>query len=1083
MQCPGCEAENPPSARFCISCGKSLSRTCPACKSESPPAARFCANCGTSLLNPAASGEPPRTSSANDGERRHLTVLFCDLVDSTISAARMDPEDWRAAIAAYHRAAAEAVTRFGGHVAKFMGDGVMAFFGYPEAHENDAERGIRASLAILDALAKMNDAGGQIRLAARIGLDSGSVVVGHGAGSDADVFGDTPNIAARVQSAAESETLMISANTQRLTAGLFIVKDCGPQVLKGIAQPMRLYRVIRPSGARGRLEAAAGTHGLTPFVGREDELSTLRNRWQRARDGEGQVVLIVGEAGIGKSRVLHRFRESIADTPHTWIHAAADSFFQTTPFHAVAEMLRLSFFAQGESTSDGIGRMAEVLSGAGLQPGATIPLLAPLLNLTLPPEYPPLQLPADQQRRRLLRMLVEWIFARAAVRPLIIAIEDLHWADPSTIELLQLLVEQGSAAPLLQLYTARPEFHPPWPLRSQHSQIVLNRLSSHNIRAMVSQVAAQKALSDDTVAVVIERTGGVPLFVEELTRAVLESGDGKMTGRGIPETLHDSLMARLDRLGAAARETLQLGAVLGSEFSYELLCAAHRIAEPELQRRLRTLSDAELLYVRGIAPEARYQFKHALIREVAYEALLKSRRRETHLLVAKMIESDFPEIHATHPEVLARHWTEAGELEAAIREWSRTGKINQERSAFAEARQNYNQALSLIELIPESSQRDLLELELRQAIVRLLWVTSGYSAPETIAATEQAAAMAEKSGQLQQLLTWLLLKCTTALVSGEFSVVSALLEQAMGLAHREGSAAGLGNVHELYEATYFLRGMLPEVETHFAAGSEQFARDDFRRLPGAAIAAYGWAAWNAWALGHVDAARKRLDDMTKAANAESPYDVAFAAVFSTTINFYFGNFHEAEVTSRSALAIAQKHRFPYIAALLLCIRGQILAQMNRPADGVELIREGIAELAKVGSHLRMSNFRGWLAQCQAQMDDLVGALATVEEALSANCDEVIFHAELLTIRGLVELKKGDAQKAENDFREATSHARKINARSWELRASIPLAHLLRNSDRRGEALATLMSVYSWFNGSSATPELKEAKSLIDDLQG
>lgn len=1082
MQCPECAAENSLDARFCISCGKSLSRYCPACKSVNPPSARFCANCGTAFQTAASAGAGITPSSANDGERRHLTVLFCDLVDSTVTAAHMDPEDWRVAVSSYHRTAAEAIRRFGGHVAKFMGDGVMAFFGYPGAHDNDAERGIRAGLAIIEALAKINASAAQTKLAARIGLDSGNVVVGHGAGSDADVFGDTPNIAARIQSCAETGTVMVSANTHRLTSGLFIVNDCGSRILKGIAEPMQLYRVIRPSAARGRLEAAAGTHGLTPFVGREDELNTLTNRWQRARDGEGQVVLITGEAGIGKSRVLYRFRETLVGTPHIWIDAAAGAFFQNTPFYAIAELLHRSFFAQGDSISDGITRMAEGLSGVGLDPASTVPLLAPLLNLPLPPEYSPLLVPADEQRRRLLRLLVDWIFARAAVRLLIVAVEDLHWADPSTIELLQLLVEQGNGASLLQLYTARPEFHPPWPLRSHHAQITLNRLGSREIRAMVAQVAAQKAVTDDTVAAVIERTGGVPLFVEELTRAVLESGDGKMTGRGIPETLHDSLMARLDPLGAA-RETLQLGAVLGNEFSYDLLRAVHQIAEPELQRRLRTLSDAELLYVRGIAPDARYQFKHALIREVAYEALLKSRRRETHFLVAKTIESDFPEIYATHPEVLARHWTDAGEPEAAIREWSRAGKITQDRSAFAEARKSYDQALSLIELVPPSFKRDLLELELRQAIVRLLWLTSGYSARETIAATEQAATLADKSGQLQQLLTWLLLKCTAALVSGEFSIVTALLKQAIELARREGSAAALGNVHELYEATYFLRGMLFQAENHFSAGAEYFDRDDLRRLPGAAIAAYGWAAWNAWALGQVDAARTRLDCMTKAVNTENPYDVAFAAVFSTTVNFYFGDFHQAEMTSADALAMSQKHQFPYIAALLHCIRGQILAQLDRPAEGTALIREGIGQLTKVGSRLRMGNFLGWMAQAQARMEDIAGASATLEEALSAYPDEVIFRAELLTIRGTVRLKQGEPQEAEDDFREAISYAQKIDARSWELRASISLARLLRHSGRGNEALATFSSIYSWFNGCLATTDLKEAKTLVDELQG
>ena len=380
-----------------------------------------------------------------------------------------------------------------------------------------------------------------------------------------------------------------------------------------------------------------------------------------------------------------------------------------------------------------------------------MPLIAPLLNLPLPAKYPPSTLSPEQQRRRLLATLVEWVLGAARAQPTVIAIEDLHWADPSTLELIQLLVEQGATARLLLLYTARPEFRAPWPLRAHHTQITLNRLSARNVRTMVAQVAARKALSEETIATVVERTGGVPLFVEELTRAVLESGDAKLTGREIPVTLHDSLMARLDRLGPA-KEVIQVGAVIGSEFSYELLHAVHPIAEEDLQGALRKLADAELLYVRGIAPDATYTFKHALIRDAAYEALLKSRRKELHRLVARTIDEKFPALKEAHPEVLARHWTEAGETEPAIAEWSRAGKAAEARNAFKEALESYQQALALLNLLPESPERDLRELELRQSVVRMLYVTRGYAAPETIDATERAAALAEKSGNLTQLV-------------------------------------------------------------------------------------------------------------------------------------------------------------------------------------------------------------------------------------------------------------------------------------------------------------------------------------------
>src|SRR6202165_5767250 len=360
---------------------------------------------------------------------------------------------------------------------------------------------------------------------------------------------------------------------------------------------------------RGRFDAATAAGGLTSFVGREDELRSLMNRWERALDGEGQVALIVGEAGIGKSRLVQRFREQITGTPHMGVEAGAVAFFQNTPFYPVTEMLRQML---GEIPAENqLEQLATRLTAAGLKPADALPLIAPILNLlNLPPEYPPSTLAPEQQRRRLLATLVEWVLGSARAQPLVIATEDLHWADPSTLELIQLLVEQGATARLLLLYTARPEFHAPWPKRAHHMQITLGRLSARNVRTMVAQVAASKTMSDESIAAVVARTGGVPLFVEELTRAVLENGDAKFTGREIPATLHDSLMARLDRLGPA-KEIIQIGAVIGSEFSYELLHAVHPIGEAELQTALHSLADAELLYVRGIAPDADYQFKHA----------------------------------------------------------------------------------------------------------------------------------------------------------------------------------------------------------------------------------------------------------------------------------------------------------------------------------------------------------------------------------------------------------------------------------------------------------------------------------------
>src|SRR5216683_1200525 len=572
MRCLKCGSDNRAERKFCASCGAPLSASCPKCGASNQPGERFCGECGTALVDAAqvtvAEATPTAVSAA--GERRHLTMLFCDLVGSTEIAAHLDPEEWRETVASYQRVAAEAITRFDGHVAKYLGDGVMAFFGYPESHDNDAERAARAGLAILDAIAKLSEQSGRQKLSARVGIDSGAVVVGASAGKEADVFGDAPNIAARVQSAADPDTVMITDATYRLVSGVFGVEDRAPQQLKGIERPLQLYRVIQPSGARGRLEAAAAMRGLTPFVGREDEMRLLLNRWERVLDGEGQVALIIGEAGIGKSRLVQRFHEQIKGTPHTWVEAAAAPFFQNTPFYSIAEMLKQGLAWRGdESAEEQLALLERSLEPAGLNPAEAIPLIAPLLNLQLLGKYPPSSLSPEQQRRRLLATLVEWVLGAARVQPFVIATEDLHWADPSTLELIQLLAEQGATARLLLLYTARPEFRAEWPLRVHHTHITLNRLSVPNVREMITQVAACNALASETVDAVIERTSGVPLFVEELTRVVLESVDARLTAHQIPVTLHDSLMARLDRLGPA-KEVAQVGAVIGGAFSYEL---------------------------------------------------------------------------------------------------------------------------------------------------------------------------------------------------------------------------------------------------------------------------------------------------------------------------------------------------------------------------------------------------------------------------------------------------------------------------------------------------------------------------------
>jgi class 3 adenylate cyclase/tetratricopeptide (TPR) repeat protein len=1034
--------------------------------------------------------------------------LFCDLAGSTAIAAGMDPEDWRAAVAAYHGAAAGAITRYGGHVAKYLGDGVMAFFGYPEAHDNDAERAARAGLAIIGAIARLNENGAHPKLAARIGIDSGPVVVGAGTGPGADVFGDAPNIAARVQAAADPGMVLVSSNTHRLMPGLFIVEDRGPQSLKGIGEPLQLYRVIQPSGVRGRLEAAAASRGLTPFVGREDELRLLMSRWERACEGEGQVALIIGEAGIGKSRLVHRFHEAIARTPHTWIEAGAGAFFQNTPFYPITEMLRQLGWEErlnrlgdylrdlqadanqagqnnGEGRDDSAsGEFAQLeprLVAAGLKPAEAMPLIAPLLHLPLPPEYQPSSLPPDQQRRRLLAILVEWVLGSARAQPLIIATEDLHWVDPSTLELIQLLVEQGAHARLLLLYTARPEFRPPWPMRAHHAQINLNRLSARDIRAMVAQVAAQKALADETVTAVVERTGGVPLFVEELTRSLLESGEAKASGHAIPATLHDSLMARLDRL-RPAKEIIQIGAVLGGKFSYELLHAVHPLNGGELEGHLRTLTGAELLYARGLAPDATYQFKHALIRDAAYEALLKTRRKELHLVVARTINEKFPVIKETHPEVLARHWTEAGEIEPAIAEWTRAGKAAEFRNAFPEALESYERAITLLKGLTESAERGRDEISLQQSIASMLFMIEGHTSGEAIGATKRALALAENFGDMRQRVTSVISRSMTNLLAGDLAGAELLIGQALELANRDGNRLNLSPAYTVQIMIRYFRGDLEGSEYCFAAGLKFFGDRGVGQFPGAVSGPYCFSGYSLWTLGRIEAARHRINSALEVAKKGDPYDAALASLAAGYLNAYMRNFREAETFLISALELTERSQFGQFATAARCALGYVSAQLDHVAEGIALIRQGLAEFTQSGTILGITRDMTHLAQALSIAGEIGPASEAIGEALLVNPDERVYRPETLRIRGEIRLEQGASESAEADFREAIALAQSMSAKSWELRATMSLARLLRDTNRGAEARTMLTKIHSWFTEGFDTPDLVDAKALLGELE-
>jgi class 3 adenylate cyclase len=650
--------------------------------------------------------------------------MFCDLVDSTSLAAKLDAEDWRNLVNAYLDEASTAVAAFGGGVLKRLGDGLMTLFGFPQAQENDAERAVRAALAIQRALTEVNAknaAGGAQQLAARIGLDSGPVVV-DGAG---EVFGEAPNVAARVQAAAEPGAVLVTASVQRQAAGLFVAEDQGQHRLKGVPEPVTLYRIVRASGGGRRARARAPAR----LVGRSEELDLLMRRWDRARSGQGQFMHIVGEPGIGKSRLIEEFHTRLGETPHTWAEFPSSQLLQNTPLHPIADWGRQRFGDAETPASQRIADLENTLKLIGLDPAEHAPLLAPLVDIPLLPGRGP-HLPPEELRRRQLSALIAWFLAGARSQPAALAFEDLYWADPTSLDLMQALAERGAQAPLLILATTRPEFRAPWSLRSHHSVISLSPLDRADVAQMVGELAARHALSREVVEGVSERTGGVPLFVEEVTRLLLERGEAGGL-QAIPPTLQQSLAARLDRLGQA-REIAQIGAVLGRDFTYALLRTVGGVKDPALESALDRLADADLLIAEGAGPQANYRFKHALIQDAAYESLLKSRRQALHRRAAEVLRHD-PERAAAEPEVIAHHFTEAGLDDLAIEWWGKAG--DQARSAFQEAIAHLGKAIAMADKAAGvSSQGQRLHV----AYANALFAARGPGARETTEAFARA---------------------------------------------------------------------------------------------------------------------------------------------------------------------------------------------------------------------------------------------------------------------------------------------------------------------------------------------------------
>jgi class 3 adenylate cyclase len=789
------------------------------------------------LLNAitALGGEPPTRDVAQpatsvtsaptspppiDAERRQLTVMFCDLVGSTPLSARLDPEDLRGILGAYHRCVTEIVEGFGGFVARYMGDGVLVYFGYPQAHEDDAERATRCGLELVDRVPRLDQAQ---ELHARVGIATGLVVVG-GEVVEHDVAGDTPNLAARLQALAEADTVVIAARTRRLTGDLFEYRDLGEIELKGISAPVLAWQVLHPSDAPSRFEALRGS-ALSPLIGRDEEIDLLLRRWARAKAGDGQIVAISGEPGIGKSRIAAALAERLQTEPHLRLRYFCSPYHEDSALYPfINQLSRASGFARDDMPAARREKLEALLARA-IPLGEDVALLADLMSLPASERYPLSNLTPQRKKERTLEALIRQLEGLARQQPVLMVFEDAHWIDPTSRELLELTVERVRSLSVLLIVTFRPEFQMPWTGQPQVTMVALNRLDQRDRIALAARIAGRKALPDEVVAQIADRTDGVPLFVEELTKSVLESGllregadryvlDHALPPFAIPTTLHDSLMARLDRL-ASVRLVAQIGAAIGREFSYELLSAVSRVPEGELQAALGRLIASELVSQRGRPPDAVYTFKHALVQDAAYSSLLRSSRQQLHAHIAEALEAQSPELMDSQPEVFAHHYAEAGLVEESVACWGKAGHSSAARSALAEAAA---QLLDQLALLPTTPERQRQELELCSGLGGALIAVKGMAAPETGRAYARARELWEQLGSPSEFLRVPYGQSVYHLYSGELDLALRLDEDLLCLSSQRNDAAGLVLGHFSFGRDLFFVGRFTSSRSHLEEG-------------------------------------------------------------------------------------------------------------------------------------------------------------------------------------------------------------------------------------------------------------------------
>jgi class 3 adenylate cyclase/predicted ATPase len=1057
----------------------------------------------------ATASRAPSVPPEDRAERRQVTVMFSDLVGSTALSARMDPEDLREVISAYQKCVAETVGRFGGFVAKYMGDGVLVYFGYPQAHEDDAERAVRAGLELVAAVGSLKT---RVALQTRVGIATGLVVVGDligsGASQEQAIVGETPNLAARLQGIAQPNGVAIAESTRKLVGNLFELDDLGAQNLKGLAGSVRAWAVLRASSVESRFEALHAS-GLTAFVGREEETELLLRRWSRAKRGEGQVLLLSGEAGIGKSRLTTALVVSLTPEPHTRLRYFCSPQHTDSAFYPIiSQMTRAAGLAHDDSDKVKLDKLAALLAPTTTS-AEHAALLVEMLSLRNDGRYPSLDaLPPEQRRQRTLEALASQMAALARQNPVLMIFEDAHWADPTSLEVFSRCVDQIATLRVLLIVTFRPEFEPPWIGRPHVTALTLNRLAQREVGAIIDRVVGNKLLPANIRQDIIERSDGIPLFIEEMTKAVLEAesqGAAEQTvaavpspTRAVPASLHASLMARLDRLGGA-KEVAQIGAAIGRGFSHALLAAVARKQDAELQSALDRLVEAGLLFRQGVPPHATYLFKHALLQDAAYGTLLREPRRTLHARISETLEGQFPEIVETQPELLARHCTEAGLINKAADFWGKAGKRSLDRSALVEATAQFTQALDHVATLPSTPSLRREQIKLQVGLVNALMHLKGYAAPETQAAEEQARVLiehAEKLGEPSEdpVLLFLVLYGIWGATYMEFNGdrMRELASQFLALAQKQSATAPLAIGHRIMGTTLLCTGDIIQSLAHFDHAIALYNPAEHRQLATRVgqdirMTILSYRSWALAFLGYPDAAlRDTYEAISDARELGHTGTLMYALFHASMTHMCCGNFAAARAIVDELLALADEKAALLWKAFGIAMQANLLAQTGQASKATEMFASAITAyqsargtIAFMPMHLSNS------ARAHAELGRFDDAWHRIGEALTAvaTTKERWYEAEINRIAGEIALlpPEPNAAKAEVYFDRALGIACEQQAKYWELRVVMSTARLWRDQGKRQQARELLAPVYGWFTEGFDTRDLKEAKALLDTL--